>query len=169
MPVAPDAVIVARHVHVGVGVPGLHVAGIEGRAELHELVAHDAGQLIVKFASDSGFLFLLSVCSGSGGSSCFLLRLLIAVNAEADGTQEVKEDIYFCYLNSIPLKNLEELYNLFYENLLEEQEILRREGGLTLEVKKEFEEKLENLSIYNILYEFSERKAESVYSQLLYE
>ena len=83
--------------------------------------------------------------------------------------QEVKEDIYFCYLNSIPLKNLEELYNLFYENLLEEQEILRRKGELTLEVKKEFEEKLENLSIYNILYEFSERKAESVYGRLLYE
>lgn len=83
--------------------------------------------------------------------------------------QEVKEDIYFCYLNSIPLKKLEELYNLFYENLLEEQEILRKKGELTLEVKKEFEEKLENLSIYNILYEFSERKAESVYSQLLYE
>ena len=83
--------------------------------------------------------------------------------------QEVKEDIYFCYLNSIPLKNLEELYNLFYENLLEEQEILRKKGELTLEVTKEFEEKLENLSIYNILYDFSERKAESVYSQLLYE
>lgn len=83
--------------------------------------------------------------------------------------QEVKEDIYFCYLNSIPLKSLEELYNLCYKNLLEEQERLRKENNLTLEVKKEFEEKLENLSIYNILYEFSERKAESVYSQLLYE
>lgn len=83
--------------------------------------------------------------------------------------QEVKEDIYFCYLNSIPLKNLEELYNLCYKNLLEEQERLRKENNLTLEVKKEFEEKLENLSIYNILYEFSERKAESVYSRLLYE
>lgn len=83
--------------------------------------------------------------------------------------QEVKEDIYFCYLNSISLKNLEKLYNLFYENLLEEQERLRKEGELTLEVKKEFEEKLENLSIYNILYEFSERKAESVYGRLLYE
>ena len=83
--------------------------------------------------------------------------------------QEVKEDIYFCYLNSISLRNLEKLYNLSYENLLEEQERLRKENKLTLEFEKEFEEKLENLSIYNILDEFSERKAEIIYSQLLYE
>lgn len=83
--------------------------------------------------------------------------------------QEVKEDIYLYYLNSIPLRNLEKLYNIHYEHLLSEQEKLIKEDKLTFELKNEFEEKLENLSIYNILDEFSERKAEIIYSQLLYE
>ncbi len=83
--------------------------------------------------------------------------------------QEVKEDIYLYYLNSILLRNLEKLYNIHYEHLLAEQERLIKEDKLTLELKNEFEEKLENLSIYNILDEFSERKAEIIYSQLLYE
>lgn len=83
--------------------------------------------------------------------------------------QEVKEDIYLYYLNSISLKSLGKLYNLSYERLLAEQERLRKEDKLTLELENEFEEKLENLSIYNILDEFSERKAEIIYSQLLYE
>ena len=92
--VAVDAVVVARNVHVGKRVARAHVTAVQSRAALHELVAHQTREVIEELAADGLLLLRLH----PGGAQLlrlfgFLLRLLVAVHAKADGGQEVEEDV----------------------------------------------------------------------------
>ena len=92
--VAVDAVVVARNVHVGKRIARAHVTAVQSRAALHELVAHQTREVVEELAADGLLLLRLH----PGGAQLlrlfgFLLRLLVAVHAKADGGQEVEEDV----------------------------------------------------------------------------
>ena len=84
--IAEDAVVVARKVHLCIRASGLDVAAVEGRADLHGLVAQQTGEIVVELAAHGLFLF-------SSALQLFF-RFFVAVDAEAQRAEEVEEDIH---------------------------------------------------------------------------
>ena len=93
VPVALLAVVVAGDVHGGKGVPGGHVGAVEGGADLHEVRAHDPGQIVKELGAGGALLGLLALGLGLGVALGFLGGLLVGILAEADVVEEVEEDI----------------------------------------------------------------------------
>jgi len=76
--IAVDTIVVSCNIHIGKSISCFYITAVKRCSDLHRLTSKNPCQIIEKFTSYCLFL--------PARSACFFLRLLVTVNAEANGT-----------------------------------------------------------------------------------
>ena len=91
--VAFFAVVIPGNVHVGKSLTGGDIAAVEGGTQLHEISAHNARHVIEEFGTGGCFLCFFARRLGLGSLGSFLFCLFVGILPEADGVEEIEENI----------------------------------------------------------------------------
>ena len=86
-------IVVPGNIHIGKGFPGGYIAAVEGGTDFHEVGTQDASHVIEKFGAGGAFLCLFPLCFGFRRFFRFLGGFFIGILTEADGIQEIEEDV----------------------------------------------------------------------------
>ena len=86
-------IVVPGNIHIGKGFPGGYIAAVEGGTDFHEVGTQDARHVIEEFGAGGAFLCLFPLCFGFRRFFRFLGGFFIGILTEADGIQEIEEDV----------------------------------------------------------------------------